>query len=158
MIFITIIFNALNFYFSIRYLGDLYGAEHDVIYTEAMSYLPVWAIQWDHWKNYSKNGIINSSEKNDSNSSSSSSSKDCSISLGANAPSISINKESTPEEEGENNIVEKSGEVEVSSSKNDINAHAFESAGGFSKQEKLVLSSGALRNKEFLIESGSLGM
>lgn len=126
-----------------RYLGDLYGAEYDVIYTEAMSYIPTWSVQWDTWKNSSKSNNKILSVSVDSNNITSSSKID----------SISTIMELIPGEG--KGVVE--GETATSTlSKDDIHMHAFESAGGFSKQEKNVLSSGALRNKEFLIESNSI--
>lgn len=126
-----------------RYLGDLYGAEYDVIYTEAMSFIPTWSVQWDIWKNSSKSNNKILSVSVDSNSNSTSSSK---------VNSISIQKEFVS---GENEGVVEGEIVTPTFSKDDIQMHAFESAGGFSKQEKNVLSSGALKNKEFLIESNS---
>ena len=180
-----ILFTAFFFFktrlchlYSTRYLGDLYGAESDSIYLESMALDPFWCIQWDVWRsngrdnrtakinitetqreiNCDNNGISDTLNRFQDGSSSSVSEPSERTSNGDK--NIIDNKNILKTEivlvpgvcESNTNFIQKENSIPQNLSKED----SFNITGGFSEKERTCLSSGSLRNKEYLIEEGSL--
>lgn len=169
---------------SSRYLGDLYGAESDSIYLESMALDPFWCIQWDVWKSNgsdNRTAKVNTSESQrdngcDRNEISDSVAKFQDGSSSSDLPALTSITESSDRTSSEdknvinNNSILKTEIVPVPDiSESDTNSFkignstvqnlskedSFNITGGFSEKERTCLSSGALRNKEYLIEEGS---
>jgi SHQ1 protein len=179
--FIYYFFCSLKTYFfhlnSARYLGDLYGAESDSIYRECMALDPFWCIQWDIWKSNGRDNRtaeVNTNEtyrdtRSDKNETQEgSSSFDCTeinqvmeLSEGTSGEHKSIvDKNSILKTEkalvpGICVPNTKSLKIGNTAVKNLSKEDSFNISGGFSEKERTCLSSGSLRNKEYLIEEGS---
>jgi hypothetical protein len=162
---------------STRYLGDLYGAESDSIYLESMALDPFWCIQWDIWKSNGKDNRTakvktretfrdTSCDKNEFQEDSSSSDltgiyrlSEASEGTSSERLNVMVNNCILEAEKAlvpgicESNT--KYLKIGITAEKNLSKDDSFNVSGGFSEKERTCLSSGSLRNKEYLIKEGS---
>ena len=130
-----------------RYLGDYFNGEHDPIFIEAMKYKPVWASQWDVYKDMEK-----LAKKQQSLAAAAIAKEDTVINAVPTVISTTDTTDTTDTHTADD-VSRKTGPG-PSFDRPTALEESFLRNGGFSPEEQETLAS-ALRHREILIDRGS---
>ena len=112
-----------------RYLGDFFGAAADPLYAEAMAYSPFWAQHWDKWKAGPETSMTSST---------------CILEVSAMSDETFIDAAAGKTEEA---ISAAPAPIPIPLTPTTQKDTAFDAVGGFSDNEKSVLSGGSVRDR-----------